>query len=90
MVHPAVALTEAHRYEVAVDHLVQADGSPVDETFTASTVIGRIDVCAPAAGASEQSARTTAASESFFMFFSPGVAFAARTDDVTMGSTSST
>ena len=29
MIHPAVALTEAHRYEVAVDRLVQADGSPV-------------------------------------------------------------
>lgn len=31
MVHPAVALTEAHRYEVAIDHLVQADGTPVAE-----------------------------------------------------------
>ena len=51
MVHPAVALAESHRYEVAVDHLVRADGSPVADdalrtwTFTvadAESLSGRL------------------------------------------------
>ncbi|HYF44771.1 MAG TPA: hypothetical protein VD926_01085, partial [Acidimicrobiales bacterium] len=51
MVHPAVALTEAHQYEVAVDGLVDADGEPLPDdqqrtwTFTvasADSLSGRL------------------------------------------------
>jgi hypothetical protein len=51
MVHPAVALTEAHQYEVAVDGLVDADGEPLADdlqrtwTFTvasADSLSGRL------------------------------------------------
>jgi len=51
MVHPAVALTEAHRYEVAIDGLVDAAGDPLPDeqqrtwTFTvasADSLSGRL------------------------------------------------
>jgi hypothetical protein len=51
MAHPAIALTEAHQYEVAVDGLVDADGEPLPDdrqrtwTFTvasADSLSGRL------------------------------------------------
>lgn len=33
LIHPAIALTEAHRYEVAVDGLVDADGEPLADEY---------------------------------------------------------
>jgi hypothetical protein len=59
LVHPAVALTETHQYEVAVDGLVDADGEPLPDdqqrtwTFTvasADSLSGRLRSMVEAAG----------------------------------------
>jgi hypothetical protein len=59
MVHPAVALTEAHQYEVAIEGLVDADGEPLPDdqqrtwTFTvasADSLSGRLRSMVDTAG----------------------------------------